>query len=88
MFSFEGIYALREKSGDKGEEEPPVPIPNTEVKLFSVEDTWWVTARENRTLPEPKIRSNSDFWYIFLVAISVGRATAADTTWEKKDNPD
>ena len=25
--------------GDKGEEGPPVPIPNTEVKLLSVEDT-------------------------------------------------
>ncbi len=28
------------KSGDNGEEDPPVPIPNTEVKLFSAEDTW------------------------------------------------
>ena len=39
------------RSGDNGEEEPPVPIPNTEVKLFSAEDTWRETARENRTLP-------------------------------------
>ena len=27
---------------------PPVPIPNTEVKLICAEDTWLVTARENR----------------------------------------
>ena len=27
-------------------------MPNTEVKLFSVDDTWWVTARESRELPE------------------------------------
>ena len=32
-------------------EGPPVPIPNTEVKLSSAEDTWLVTARENRKMP-------------------------------------
>ena len=45
------INRARASSGDNGEEEPPVPIPNTEVKLFSAEDTWRETARENRTLP-------------------------------------
>ena len=40
------------KSGGDGIEEPPVPIPNTEVKLNSVDGTWWVTARESRTLPD------------------------------------
>ena len=29
-------------------EEPPVPIPNTEVKLTSAEDSWLGTAWENR----------------------------------------
>ena len=28
-------------------------MPNTEVKLFSVDGTWRETARESRTLPEP-----------------------------------
>ena len=32
-------------------EGPPVPIPNTEVKLLSADDTWWETAWESRTLP-------------------------------------
>ena len=32
-------------------EGPPVPIPNTEVKLSGAEDTWLVTARENREMP-------------------------------------
>ena len=32
-------------------EVPPVPIPNTEVKLISADDTWLVTARENRYSP-------------------------------------
>ncbi len=38
-------------SGGESEEDPPVPIPNTEVKLLSVEDTWRETARKNRLLP-------------------------------------
>ena len=29
-------------------EGPPVPIPNTEVKLTCAHDTWLATARENR----------------------------------------
>ena len=35
-------------------EVPPVPIPNTEVKLTRVEDTWLVTAWENRAMPTLK----------------------------------
>ena len=30
-------------------EGPPVPIPNTEVKLCSAENTWLATAREDRS---------------------------------------
>ena len=32
-------------------EGPPVPMPNTEVKLNGAEDTWLVTIRENRKMP-------------------------------------
>ena len=50
MFSFEGTKEKREegkekkkkseiKSGDNSVEEPPVPMPNTEVKLNSVDGT-------------------------------------------------
>ena len=35
-------------------EGPPVPIPNTEVKLAGAEDTWLVTARKNRFSPTLK----------------------------------
>ena len=49
--------------GIYGIEGTPVPIPNTEVKLNSVEDTWMATSRENRTVPT----------LIFLHS-SVGRA--------------
>ena len=37
--------------GVDGDEVPPVPMPNTEVKLISVKDTWLVTTWENRTMP-------------------------------------
>ena len=38
------VYIARERarynhSGDDGKEDPPVPIPNTEVKLFNAEST-------------------------------------------------
>ena len=60
----------RDANGTKGKripvgvydvEVPPVPMPNTEVKLNSVENTWRVTAREDRTTPT-------------LLVSSVGRA--------------
>ena len=39
---------------------PPVPIPNTEVKPCSAEDTWLATARENRKMPT----SDSEYFFI------------------------
>ena len=77
MFSFEGVnfHKRREKSGGKGVEDPPVPIPNTEVKLNCVDGTWRVTARESRTLPDfldsKKEKQNNN---IFSHS-SVGRAS-------------
>ena len=46
-------------------EDPPVPIPNTEVKLTSVENTWRVTARENRAVPTQK-KNHSKEWFFFI----------------------
>ena len=37
--------------GVNGNEGPPVPIPNTVVKLMSAENTWLEAAREDRTTP-------------------------------------
>ena len=37
--------------GDESEGEPPVPIPNTEVKPFSANGTWLDTTWESRTSP-------------------------------------
>ena len=36
-------------------EGPPVPMPNTEVKLDSAENTWMVTSRKDRKMPTFKV---------------------------------
>ena len=51
-------------AGDNNEEEIPVPMPNTEVKLLSAEDTYELPCWENRKLPV--------LFFIFLLS-SVGR---------------
>ena len=37
------------------DEGPPVPIPNTEVKLISADDTCLATGRENRSMPTQRL---------------------------------
>ena len=54
---------VRASSGDNSEEDTPVPIPNTEVKLFSADDTWRVTARESRTSPDKKVWGQKSPYY-------------------------
>ena len=44
--------AYSANSGDDGEGEPPVSIPNTEVKPFSADSTWLETTWEGRTSPD------------------------------------
>ena len=41
-------------SGDYSKRDPPVPIPNTEVKPLSADGTWLATARESKTSPDSK----------------------------------
>ena len=45
----------RHRTGAYDDEVPPVPIPNTEVKLIRAEDTWRATAWEDRSVPVPRI---------------------------------
>ena len=45
---------LYNHSGDNEAEDPPVPIPNTEVKLCVAESTMRDTAWEDRELPDFK----------------------------------
>ena len=48
MFSEENISA---KAGVSDGEAPPVPIPNTVVKLTRAYNTWRETSREDRSMP-------------------------------------
>ena len=57
-------------TGDNGEGDPPVLIPNTEVKPFSAGSTWLDTAREIKTLPVTK-KKNHKSWFFFFVPSTV-----------------
>ena len=50
-------------SGGDSEEVTPVPIPNTEVKLFSADGSWdFVPVRVGRCQAKPLIRGYSFFY--------------------------
>ena len=55
MFALEVLCSIlripKSLTGVDDDEVPPVPIPNTEVKLIRVENTWLETAWEDRTMP-------------------------------------
>ena len=44
-------------SGDNSLRDPPVPIPNTEVKPQHADGTWLETARESRSSPDSILRT-------------------------------
>ena len=48
-------FVVEKQVGVDDAEGPPVPIPNTEVKLSGAENTWLATARENREMPTLKV---------------------------------
>ena len=50
-FTGEAVECREALTGAYDDEVPPVPIPNTVVKLIRAEDTWRVTAWENRSVP-------------------------------------
>ena len=68
FFSFEGFPHI---VGVYYSEDPPVPIPNTVVKLVCAENTWRAASRENRSMPTQ--HSLSVLFSLFLLS-SVGRA--------------
>ena len=58
----QAIYIVGVFSG----EGPPVPIPNTEVKLTSADNTCLETDREDRSMPTQGIRSGESLAYASL----------------------
>jgi hypothetical protein len=69
--SISGIISLNFRFfGGDSKEVTPVPIPNTEVKLFSADGTPWETAWESRTPPEYiKKKPAGGHGGLFLLAI-------------------
>ena len=47
----DGLWNCPQFLGDHSEEDPPVPIPNTVVKLFSPDGTAFASLWESRKLP-------------------------------------
>ena len=68
MCGFQGTQKPYTISGDTGERDPPVPIPNTEVKPFSADGTWLETTWESRTLPDSTKKSLRRCLGLFLCA--------------------
>ena len=73
LYIFECTKSILNISGDDYMEEIPVPIPNTEVKLSGAENTWLVTAREDREMPTQSIHPNGCFAIYSSIAQSVVR---------------
>ena len=65
------IWYVHSVVGIFNDEGPPVPIPNTEVKLICAEDTWLEAARENRSMPTQEFpKGNSERTFCSLTSAS------------------
>ena len=62
-------------------EGPPVPIPNTVVKLNRAENTWWVTAREDRSTPTPIVGNYDIEGPPVPIPNTVVKLNRAENTW-------
>ena len=65
----------RSHSGDDGDEDPPVPIPNTEVKLVYGESSLPSKVREDSKLPDFNQNDrfqaeNGHFFYVLTISLS------------------
>ena len=70
-FSVQFSGCVSESVGVFNDEGPPVPIPNTEVKLICAEDTWLEAARKNRSMPTHEFpKGNSERTYCSLTSDS------------------
>ena len=70
-------------SGGNSKRDPPVPIPNTEVKPLSADGTWLETARESRSSPDSIFLSSSMAEHSAVNRRVVG----SSPTWGAIQNP-
>ena len=75
--------AARRISGGNGKRDPPVPIPNTEVKPLRADGTWLETARESRSLPDSIILSSSMAEHSAVNRVVVGSSPTWGATSER-----
>ena len=75
----------RRISGDNSLRDPPVPIPNTEVKPQHADGTWLATARESRSSPDSILFGQSTRLSFFLFA-SKEDAEEAETPRKRTQN--
>ena len=73
--------------GDYNREDPPVPIPNTEVKLSSAHDTWLETAWENRSLPNFYQSSELVSQGFVFVSKEIRKLPKFMVKWDKEPSP-
>ena len=68
------------------EKKPPVPIPNTVVKILSGENTWRATSWEDNLLPTSKLNKSENWWisvFAFLLWSNSRRnPPASRKTWQ------
>ena len=60
---------VEDPTGGNDGEVPPVPIPNTAVKLSSAESTWLDTAREDRSPPDSMSISNEMLFFVLFLHV-------------------
>ena len=71
-------------AGVNDAEDPPVPIPNTVVKLSSAENTWWETDREDRSMPAQR-EPYKLYGSLFLFAVDKARSVRYDSNVAKTE---
>ena len=69
-------------------EGPPVPIPNTEVKLACADNTWLATARDDRLMPTLRTTRKCGFFAFsgFWKRIGKGKITDCQAVHELAKN--
>ena len=78
MFCLSVVFLSAFLVGVDSKEVPPVPIPNTEVKLFSAYNTWLVTTWEDWTMPTPSFLQGSSSFGSCLVFVWIENFLKAD----------
>ena len=64
---FSGIKPVGDIVGVNDDEGPPVPIPNTAVKLIRADNTCVATRREDKSTPTQKTEANRPRFFVLLI---------------------